>query len=455
MIAIWKREFKSLFHSVIGWLFVAAILALYGLYFFAYNLNVGYPYISYTLNAITVVLLIAVPILTMRSLSEDRRLKIDQLTLTSPVSVGGMALTSLLLMKFGTVPLSETYVALLGFWLYGCASLAVGMFISSLLESQVISAVLTFAVLFISYMMSSITGLISADGNLLTKILDCFDLYVPFGSFLNGCLELTGVVYYVSVIGLLLFLTVQSIQKRRWSISRKKLSMGVFSTGFIVVAIAVTVAVNMIVSSLPADFSSFDLSYAKLYELTDETKEYVKGLEEEVTIYVLNSESSKDSQIDKTLSRYCDLSKKITVTYVDPAKNPYFYQQYTDSAPTDNSLIVVSEKRSRVIDYYDIYQYEYSMNYSTYSYDSTLTGYDAEGQLTSGLEYVTMDQGKLPVVYVVSGHGETAIGSGFEETIEKANITMEELDLMTLEAVPEDAQAIIINAPAQDFEPEF
>ena len=207
----------------------------------------------------------------------------------------------------------------------------------------------------------------------------------------------------------------------------------------------------MIVSSLPADFSSFDLSYAKLYELTDETKEYVKGLEEEVTIYVLNSESSKDSQIDKTLSRYCDLSKKITVTYVDPAKNPYFYQQYTDSAPTDNSLIVVSEKRSRVIDYYDIYQYEYSMNYSTYSYDSTLTGYDAEGQLTSGLEYVTMDQGKLPVVYVVSGHGETAIGSGFEETIEKANITMEELDLMTLEAVPEDAQAIIINAPAQDF----
>lgn len=470
MIAIWKREFKSLFHSVIGWLFVAAILALYGLYFFAYNLNVGYPYISYTLNAITVVLLIAVPILTMRSLSEDRRLKIDQLTLTSPVSVGGivfgkylamvsaftidvfiMALTPLLLMKFGTVPLSETYVALLGFWLYGCASLAVGMFISSLLESQVISAVLTFAVLFISYMMSSITGLISADGNLLTKILDCFDLYVPFGSFLNGCFELTGVVYYVSVIGLLLFLTVQSIQKRRWSISRKKLSMGVFSTGFIVVAIAVTVAVNMIVSSLPADFSSFDLSYAKLYELTDETKEYVKGLEEEVTIYVLNSESSKDSQIDKTLSRYCDLSKKITVTYVDPAKNPYFYQQYTDSAPTDNSLIVVSEKRSRVIDYYDIYQYEYSMNYSTYSYDSTLTGYDAEGQLTSGLEYVTMDQGKLPVVYVVSGHGETAIGSGFEETIEKANITMEELDLMTLEAVPEDAQAIIINAPAQDF----
>ena len=470
MIAIWKREFKSLFHSVIGWLFVAAILALYGLYFFAYNLSVGYPYISYTLNAVTVILLIAVPILTMRSLSEDRRLKIDQLTLTSPVSVGGivlgkylamvsaftidifiMGLTPLLLLKFGTVPLGEAYVALFGFWLYGCASLAVGMVISSLVESQVISAVLTFGALFVSYMMSSITGLISADGNLLIKVLNCFDLYQPFSNFLNGCLEVTAIVYYLSVIALLLFLTVQSIQKRRWSISKKKLSMGVFSTGFIVIAVAVTVVVNMLASSLPTDFSSFDLSYAKIYELTDDTKSYVKGLEEEVMIYVLNSESNKDTQIDKTLSRYMNLSKNISVTYVDPAKNPYFYQQYTDSTPTTNSLILVSGKRSRVIDYYDIYQYDYSFNYSTYSYDTTLTGYDAEGQLTSGLEYVTMDQEELPVVYVVSGHGETAIGSGFEETLEKANITMEDLDLFNLEAVPEDAQAIIINAPAQDF----
>lgn len=470
MIAIWKRELKSLFYSVVGWLFVAAILALYGLYFFAYNLNAGYPYISYTLSAVTVVLLIAVPILTMRSLSEDRRLKIDQLTLTSPVSVGGIVLgkylavvsaftvdvviigvTPLLLMKFGTVPLGESYVALLGFWLYGCTQLAVGTFLSSLVESQVISGVLSFAVLFISYMMNSITGLISADGNLLTKILECFDLYGPFETFLNGCLELEGFAYYISVIGLLLFLTVQSVQKRRWSISKKKLSMGVFSTGFIVVAVAITIVVNLIVSILPSDSSSFDFSYAKIYELTNETKEYVKGLEENVTIYVLNTESSKDTQIDKTLSRYCDLSDKITVTYVDPEKNPYFYQQYTDSTPTTNSLIIVSEKRSRVIDYYDIYQYEYSMNDSTYSYDTTLTGYDAEGQLTSGLEYVNMNQEQLPVVYVMTGHGETEIGSDFEESLEKANITMKELDLMTLDAVPEDAKAIIINAPSLDY----
>ena len=81
MFAIFKREFKAYFQSVIGWLFVAALLAVYGLYFYVYNLMQGYPYIYYSLSAITFILLIAVPILTMRSFAEDRKNKTDQLTL--------------------------------------------------------------------------------------------------------------------------------------------------------------------------------------------------------------------------------------------------------------------------------------------------------------------------------------------------------------------------------------
>ena len=88
MFAIFKREFKAYFQSVIGWLFVAALLAVYGLYFYVYNLMQGYPYIQYSLSAITFILLIAVPILTMRSFAEDRKNKTDQLTLTAPVSIG-------------------------------------------------------------------------------------------------------------------------------------------------------------------------------------------------------------------------------------------------------------------------------------------------------------------------------------------------------------------------------
>ena len=88
MLAIFKREFKSYFQNVIGWLFVAALLAVYGLYFYVYNLKNGYPYISYNLKGIGFIMMIAVPILTMRSLSDEKKTKTDQLMLTSPVSVG-------------------------------------------------------------------------------------------------------------------------------------------------------------------------------------------------------------------------------------------------------------------------------------------------------------------------------------------------------------------------------
>lgn len=470
MFAVFKREFKAYFQSVIGWLFVAALLAMFGLYFYVYNLMQGYPYIYYTLSAITIIFLIAVPVLTMRSFAEERKNKTDQLILTAPVSLGKIVfgkylamvavftvdiaifcIAPLLLRLFGTVPMGESYIAIFAFWLYGSACIAVGMFISSLTESQVIAAVLSFAVLFISYMMQSITGLISSEGNWLTKILNYFDLYAPFDKFSGGCLDLTAIVYYVTVIVLLNFLTVQSIQKRRWSMNRRMLSTGVFSVSLIAAALALTVVVNLVVNVMPTDKTAIDCSYSKLYSITDDTKEAVGKLKEDVTIYALVAENKKDSQIDTILKRYEDLSKHVKVEYVNPSAKPYFYQDYTDSAPTKNSLIVVGEKRSKVIDYYDIYHYESNMDYSTYSYTNDLVGFDAEGQLTSAIEYVTMDEEQLPIVYEVTGHEERSIGSEFQDVIKKANMTLSSVELLNEECMPDDAAAIIINAPQTDF----
>lgn len=466
MIAILKREWKSYFQNIIGWLFIAAIIALYGLYFLAYNLRGGYPYISYPLSSIAFVMLIAVPILTMRSFAEERHSRTDQLVLTAPISVGKLVLgkflamagvytvaiaaicvTPLILSAYGTVPMGESYVAILGFWLYGLAAIAVGMFISSLTESQVIAAVLTFAALFLAYMMSGICNMISSDGNLLTKILSAYDFYTPLDGFMNGCLDVTSLVYFVTVIGLALFLCCQSIQKRRYSVSTKKLTMGMFSAGMIVAAFVVAVGVNLVVREMPTDWTSIDATSTKLYSLTDDTKEFVDTLESDVTIYVLAPEKSADETLSETLQRYESLSNHIHVEYKNPSVNPMFYQQYTDTAPSTNSLIVASEARARVIDYSDIYEYSYDY----YSYSSSVTGYDAEGQITSALQYVTMDSISLPVIYEITGHGETSISGGFAEAIEKANMTLTELTLLSEESIPEDAAAIIINGPTSDF----
>lgn len=464
MKAILKREFKAYFQNIIGWLYIAATLALYGVYFFAYNLNFGYPKVSYPLNAITFLVLITVPVLTMRSLAEEKKSRTDQLILTSPVSVGKIvaakylamaavhtlamavvAVTPLLLLAFGSIPLAESYSAVFGFWLYGLLCIAIGLFVSSLTESQVISAVLTFVFLFMGFMMNSVTGLFSSAGNLLTKILNCYDLVSPLNSFMDGCFSLKGTVYYVTVACLFLFLTAQSIQKRRFAVSAKKLKLGAFSFGLSAIAVALAVFVNLFAAELPDTMTEIDVTASKLYSLTDDTKEFLKNMEKDVTIYVIAAEGNVDTTVEETLKRCTDISSHLTVEYKDPAVSPNFYQAYTDENISMGSLIVVCGDVSRVINYSELFETE--IDYNTYSQQTT--GYDGEGQITSALQYVTSDN--MPVIYQLTGHGETELSGNFIKAVEKANVTVQSLNLLETDAVPEDAQALIINGPSSDF----
>ena len=464
MLAIFKREFKSLFWNITGWLFIGITLALFGLYFFVYNLSYGYPYISYSLSAIAFLFMVTVPILTMRVLAEEKHAKTDQLLLTAPVSVGKIVLgkflalalvyticigvicvAPLVLMIFGDVPLAETYVGILGFWLYGLATIAIGTFVSSLTESQVISAVVSFGLIFVGYMMSSICSVISSSGNLLTKILGCYDLYTPLDDFFNGTLSITGIVYYLSVIALALFLTEQMIQKRRWTISRNMISTSVFSTGMIVIVVALTVVVNLIASALPETYTQIDATSQKLYSITEDTEKYLDTLKDDVTLYVMANKNSKDDNVDRTLQKYASASKHVKVKYVDPNVSPTFASKYTDSDVTSNSIIVVCGDRSKVIDYNsDIYEYSYDS-----SYNYSVTGYDCEGQVTAAIQYVTSES--TTSVYELTGHDESTLSGDFSEVFQKRFMNVESLSLLTVDAIPEDCQAIFITAPQSDL----
>ncbi len=464
MLAIFKREFKSLFWNITGWLFIGITLALFGLYFFVYNLSYGYPYISYSLSAIAFLFMVTVPILTMRVLAEEKHAKTDQLLLTAPISVGKIVLgkflalalvyticigvicvAPLVLMIFGDVPLAETYVGILGFWLYGLATIAIGTFVSSLTESQVISAVVSFGLIFVGYMMSSICSVISSSGNLLTKILGCYDLYTPLDDFFNGTLSVTGIVYYLSVIALALFLTEQMIQKRRWTISRNMISTSVFSTGMIAIVVALTVVVNLIASALPETYTQIDATSQKLYSITEDTEKYLDTLKDDVTLYVMVNKNSKDDNVDRTLQKYASASKHVKVKYVDPNVSPTFASKYTDNDVTSNSIIVVCGDRSKVIDYNsDIYEYSYDS-----SYNYSVTGYDCEGQVTAAIQYVTSET--TTNVYELTGHDESTLSGDFSEVFQKRFMNVGSLSLLTVDAIPEDCQAIFITAPQSDL----
>ena len=167
MLAIYKREVKAYLTSMLGYVFIALNLLLVGIYFTFYNLQYGYPYLDYTLSGVSFVFLVTTPILTMKVMADERRQKTDQLLLTAPITPGTivagkyLALVTiflipmaiiccypLLLSSFGEVSLKMAYTALLGYFLSGCAYLALGMFLSSITESPVLAAVITFGACF-------------------------------------------------------------------------------------------------------------------------------------------------------------------------------------------------------------------------------------------------------------------------------------------------------------------
>ncbi len=467
MSAVYKRELKSIFHSMIGWIFMAVILFFVGLYFTAYNLGQGYPYFAYALSSVLFVLMIVIPILTMRIMTEDKKQNTDQLLYTAPVStmqvlVGkylSMVTTFLFpiiivsiypfaLSALGEIPFLDTFVSILGFFIFGAACIAIGQFISSLTENQIIAAVLTFLMLFLGYMMDGITGLLFTGENIVTRILSCYSFNKKLSTFFDGVFDIPSMIYFLTLIVLFLFFTYQVLQKKRWSVATRRIRRGVFSTGMIVVVLAVSVLANYGVSLLPDSMKQFDVTNEKLYEITDTTKELLSGLSEDVTVYVLAPEDGQDSVIEKTLEKYKEISSHISVEYKDPSLFPEFAGSYTDDTPESGSLIVESEKRFKVIGYSDMYQSE--VDYNTYS--ETVTGYDGEGQLTSAIDYVTAEQ--MPKLYEITGHGELELSGTLLSDIKKENVDIESINLLKYDKIPEDAAGIIVLAPTTDYSKE-
>ena len=288
MRAIYKRELDSYFHSMIGYVFIAFFLAFTGVSFMAYNLTYGYPVFSYVLSSLVFILMLAIPVLTMKSFSEDRKSKTDQLLLTAPVSLGQIVMGKYLAMVtvflipnivFCLFPLVikiqgnayflTDYSGILIFFLLGCVFISIGMFLSSLTESQIIAALSSIGVLLILYLWDGLIGFLPSSAllnlfilivmftlvcalvwhltrnyilggvlevivlaaciipyavdsslfeNLLPDFLGRLDLTAPLTDVVsNQLFDTNGVTLYLSIIGLFIFLTMQSIQKRRWS----------------------------------------------------------------------------------------------------------------------------------------------------------------------------------------------------------------------------------------------
>jgi ABC-2 type transport system permease protein len=223
---------------------------------------------------------------------------------------------------------------------------------------------------------------------------------------------------------------------------------GAYSLAVTAVVLAILIVCNILASTLPATLTKLDISSTKLYSITSNTKAVVNNLTQDVTIYWIVQSGEEDDILDNLLSKYDSLSDHIDVVKKNPDVYPTFAAQYTDETVANNSLVVESEGRSRYIAYDDIYLYE--TDYYSYSYYDV--SFDGEGAITSAIDYVVNED--QPKIYALTGHGESDLPSTFEEQIEKSNIDVESLSLLTVDEIPEDADVLMIYAPESDISDE-
>ena len=287
MIAVFKRELNAYFKGIMGYLASAFLLIFAGIYTMAYNLSGYYANFEYVVSAISFIYLIAVPILTMKSVAEEKKSRTDQLLYSLPISmtdviagkylamlvvlfvpVAVMSVYPIILYQFGNVSLKMAYGALFAYFMLGACLLSIGLFISSITESQVASAVITLVVMLILYFMSSLATFVStsqqgslialiacalifslfvliltrsaligiltlgfstggiylyyiidpsAFSGLFPEIMKSLSVFSRFDTFIEGVFDVNAIVYYLSMIAAFLFMSVQAMEKRRWS----------------------------------------------------------------------------------------------------------------------------------------------------------------------------------------------------------------------------------------------
>ena len=234
MFAIFKRELKAYFTSPLGYVFLAIFYAFSGLFFYIFSLSVGSTDISSVFLMMFIVLMVFVPLLTMRLLSEDKKQKTDQLILTAPVSllsivmgkflaayaifaigVAVMPVYGFVMSTFATVSWLPIWGNTVGLLLLGGIFVSIGLFISSLTENQMIAAIGGF---FINLMILLMNTLKSALPNgFLQDVLSSISVYSRYSEITNGIFSLSSLIFFVSVIFIFLFLTVRVLEIRRWA----------------------------------------------------------------------------------------------------------------------------------------------------------------------------------------------------------------------------------------------
>ena len=234
MLVVFKREFLAYFYTPIAAVFIAAFYLLSGFFFFNYNLYGNSNDMRSLFSVLFTIVLFLIPLLTMRLMSEDKKLKTDQLLLMCPQSAAGIIIgkylaalcvyllglsnifiEAIILARSGPIEWPVIFGNFTGLFLLGSALIAIGLFISSLTESQAIAAIVTYCVSLLLMLLDSITVIVS--GNALNNLMKALSMRTRYEYFTLGIMGIDHVIYFASVSFFFVFLAINSFEKQRWA----------------------------------------------------------------------------------------------------------------------------------------------------------------------------------------------------------------------------------------------
>jgi ABC-2 type transport system permease protein len=234
MFAIYKRELKSYFSSAIGYVVIATFVFFASLFFVAYNVLSDTSSMTGVFSSMMLIYVFLIPVLTMRSFSEEKRQKTDQALLTAPVSLIGIVMGkflaaftiyaigmsctvifALILAAYATVQTWVIIGNIIGMLFVGAALIAIGVFISNLTESQIISAIASIFVMLLLFLMGNFSSI--TQNTVVQNIINSISINERYSNFSMGIFDLSDAVFYLSLTALFVFFTVRMLEKRRWS----------------------------------------------------------------------------------------------------------------------------------------------------------------------------------------------------------------------------------------------
>lgn len=484
MLAVYRKELKSLFSCRFGYAFPTVLFFFTGLCVAICNLLAGSADLFFALFPLQWVLALAVPFLSIRAFALERARGTDRVLASLPLShtevvlgkylaqvtvlampVALAVLLSLLLAALGSASLAASFTALLGYFLLACALDAVCLFASAFAGTVKKALLASLAAALAVRLLDVLASLLPASC-VPAAILRTLSPFARMEGFCYGYMDLSALVYFVTLIALFVLLTLQVTKP---GFSARTVSCVAAA------ALLVTVVCNALMGLIPYNAANPSVTGSNTFAISGVSRDILRELDEDVTLYLVREDGQKSGELYGFLLRYAEENSHVRVDVMDPneATSHLAARGITD-LPTDGSVIVESARRCRPVDYTDLFYYYcydayygYGITLSPSDYQAELEAlakesasdlaafvnattpyFDGDAQITNAIRYVTLSD-PLTLCVLTKSVGAAAPDTALRQLLSDA--CCEVKTLLSLAELPKSCDVLLIHAPTSDL----